>query len=59
MRTADVYVFDKFAGALTERDDGRFVFVYDESYLHEPTAVAVSSTIPDIRICPFFIIIFL
>ena len=31
MRTADIYVFDKFAGALTERDDGRVVFVYDES----------------------------
>ncbi len=46
MRTADIYVFDKFAGALTERDDGRFVFVYDESYLHEQTAVAVSSTMP-------------
>ena len=46
MRTADIYVFDKFAGTLTERDNGRFVFVYDASYLHEPNAVAISSTMP-------------
>ncbi|MCR5413689.1 MAG: HipA N-terminal domain-containing protein, partial [Kiritimatiellae bacterium] len=46
MRTADIYVFDKRAGSLAEGDDGRFVFRYDASYLDEPSAIAISCTMP-------------
>ena len=31
MRTADIYVFGKLAGALTENDDGKFSFLYNEA----------------------------
>ena len=46
MRTAEIYVFGKRAGILTENDDGQFTFVYDASYLQEPSAIAVSNTMP-------------
>lgn len=46
MRTADIYVFGKKAGTLSENDDGRFVFMYDASYLRGETPVAVSNTMP-------------
>lgn len=46
MRTAEIYVFTRLAGTLTENDDGRFVFLYDASYLREPSAIAISSTMP-------------
>ena len=46
MRTADIYVFGKLAGALTENDDGKFSFLYDEQYLNDSSAVAVSCTMP-------------
>ena len=46
MRTAEIYAFGKRAGTLTEGDDGRFVFLYDASYLGDPSAIAVSSTMP-------------
>ena len=42
MRTAEIYVFTRLAGTLTENDDGRFVFLYDASYLREPSAIADS-----------------
>ena len=29
MRTADIYIFGKLVGALTENDDGKFSFLYD------------------------------
>ena len=41
MRKADIYVFGRLAGALTENDDGKFSFLYDEPYLNDPSAVAV------------------
>jgi serine/threonine-protein kinase HipA len=46
MRSAEIHVFGKRAGTLTENDDGQFTFVYDASYLKEPSAVAVSNTMP-------------
>ena len=46
MRKADIYVFGKLAGALTENDDGKFSFLYDEQYLNDSSAVAVSCTMP-------------
>ena len=46
MRTADIYVFGKLAGTLTENDDGKFSFLYDEQYLNESSVVAVSCTLP-------------
>ena len=46
MRTAEIYAFGKRAGSLTEGDDGRFVFLYDAPYLDDPSAIAVSNTMP-------------
>ena len=46
MRTAEIYAFGKRAGTLTEGDDGRFVFLYDASYQEDPSAIAVSNTMP-------------
>ena len=46
MRTADIYIFGKLAGALTENDDGKFSFLYDEQYQNDSSAVAVSCTMP-------------
>ena len=46
MRTADIYVFGKLTGALTENDDGKFSFLYNEQYLNDSSAVAVSCTMP-------------
>ena len=46
MRKADIYVFGRLAGELTENDDGKFSFLYDEPYLNDPSAVAVSCTMP-------------
>lgn len=36
---------DRFAGVLTENEDG-FTFVYDDAYLKQSDAVAVSLTLP-------------
>ena len=46
MRTADIYFFEKKAGTLVENDDGRFVFAYDEKYLQDLSAAAISCTMP-------------
>ena len=46
MRTADIYIFGKLAGVLTEKDDGKFSFLYDAQYLSDSSAVAVSCTMP-------------
>ena len=46
MRTAEIYIFTRLAGTLTENDDGGFVFLYDTSYLQEPSAIAISNTMP-------------
>lgn len=44
-RTAYVYVRDTFAGTLEETDSG-YSFSYDEGYLNNGNAVAVSLTLP-------------
>ena len=46
MRTADIYFFEKKAGTLVENDDGRFVFAYDEKYLQDLSAAAISCIMP-------------
>ena len=46
MRTADVFVFGKRAGILTEGDDGLFSFLYDSSYIEDPLAISISCTMP-------------
>ena len=40
MRTAEIYVFDKFAGKLVEDDYGTFTFQYDVAYLEDSLPVA-------------------
>ena len=46
MRIAEIYVFEKFAGLLTEDDNGQFSFRYDQTYLADPLAISVSCTLP-------------
>lgn len=45
MKRANVFMYDKYAGMLTEGEDG-FRFVYDNNYLHSPDAEAISLTMP-------------
>ncbi len=45
MKRGKVFVQDRFAGVLTENEDG-FTFVYDDAYLKQSDAVAVSLTLP-------------
>jgi serine/threonine-protein kinase HipA len=45
MRKADVLVNGKLAGHLSETEAG-YVFLYDEIYLQQPKAEAVSLTLP-------------
>lgn len=44
-RRAKVYIQDRFAGVISENDDGYF-FVYDDDYLSDHKALAVSITMP-------------
>ena len=46
MRTADIYLFDRFAGKLIEDDLGSFSFKYDAEYLQGESPVAVSCSMP-------------
>ena len=43
MRTAEIYVFDKFAGNLVEDDYGTFTFQYDAA---QERAVCVDFSFP-------------
>lgn len=45
MRKANVLMYGKLTGYLSETEDG-YVFSYDETYLKEPKALAVSLTLP-------------
>ena len=45
MRKANVLMNGKVAGYLSETEEG-YVFLYDENYLKEPKAEAVSLTLP-------------
>ncbi|WP_072991844.1 HipA N-terminal domain-containing protein [Pseudozobellia thermophila] len=45
MKTAKVYMHDKWAGILTEDEDG-YHFQYEESYLKQTGSEAISVTLP-------------
>ncbi|MFT7238343.1 MAG: serine/threonine-protein kinase HipA [Cyclobacteriaceae bacterium] len=45
MKIANVYMYDKWAGILTEDEDG-YHFLYEESYLKQPYSEAISVTFP-------------
>jgi serine/threonine-protein kinase HipA len=45
MKKAEVYLYDKLAGILTEDDDG-YTFQYDDHYIHSDNAKAISLTLP-------------
>ena len=45
VRTAYVYVRNVFAGQLCETDEG-YLFTYDDDYMENPDAGAVSLTMP-------------
>ncbi len=46
MRQAIVYSNGMTAGLLTETDEGRYIFKYDDSYLADNTRRAVSLSLP-------------
>lgn len=45
MKQGKVYVQDRFAGILTEDENG-FTFAYDDAYMKQQDAKAVSLTLP-------------
>jgi serine/threonine-protein kinase HipA len=45
MREAKVFMHEKFAGFLSETEEG-YVFIYDDTYLKDTEALAVSLTLP-------------
>jgi serine/threonine-protein kinase HipA len=45
MKQAQIYLYDKKAGILTEDDNG-YSFQYDSDYLHSTDAEAISLTLP-------------
>lgn len=45
MKRADIYMFDKLAGRLTEDENG-YTFAYEEEYLNAKGALPVSLTLP-------------
>ena len=60
MRKAEVYLQDRLAGVLEERDDG-YLFAYTSNYLGSEEAAAISLSLPlqekpfeDKRLFPFF-----
>ncbi|MDY3266138.1 MAG: HipA N-terminal domain-containing protein [Phocaeicola sp.] len=60
MKRAKVFLYDKLAGRLVEDENG-FTFKYDNDYLKQPYATAVSLTLPlqdepyhDMVLFPFF-----
>lgn len=46
MRQAIVKINRKRVGVLTETDEGRFIFQYDEGWLSHPDSMPVSLTLP-------------
>ena len=60
MRKASVFIHDRFAGTLEERDNG-YSFSYSSDYLDQENAEAISLSLPlraepyeDKRLFPFF-----
>ena len=45
MKQGKIYLYDQFAGLLTEDENG-FTFVYDAEYLDKEDAEAISLTLP-------------
>ncbi|MFI3286755.1 MAG: HipA N-terminal domain-containing protein [Rikenellaceae bacterium] len=45
MKQAQIYMYDKLAGVLTESDNG-YTFQYDTAYLDTSEAEAISLTLP-------------
>ena len=45
MRRAEVYTHGVFAGLLTETDDAKYIFKYDDVFLVNPTTKAISLTL--------------
>ncbi len=45
-RSAKVYVNENVAGILYETAEGEFQFQYEETYLNDPSSLAVSLTLP-------------
>lgn len=61
MRSADVFLFDRKAGLIWEKDDGSYAFAYDNEYLNGTDPIPVSNTLPlapetyeDRYLFPFF-----
>lgn len=46
MRRGKVYYNDLLAGTLTEADDGRYTFHYDDAYFQNARLPAISVTLP-------------
>ncbi|HVD99043.1 MAG TPA: HipA N-terminal domain-containing protein [Cytophagaceae bacterium] len=46
MRSANVYCNHELAGVLTKEDDGIYTFRYTEDYYVNPSAPAISLTLP-------------
>ena len=46
MKSAKIFMYDRFAGILTENEDG-FSFVYDPEYLQQTDAEPISLTMPE------------
>ena len=46
MRVAKVFTNSILAGTLTETDDGKYIFKYDEKYLLDSNARAISLSMP-------------
>jgi serine/threonine-protein kinase HipA len=60
MRKASIFIHDRFAGTLEERDNG-YSFSYSSDYLDQENAEAISLSLPlraepyeDKRLFPFF-----
>ena len=46
MRRAEVYTNGVLVGLLTETDDAKYIFKYDDVFLVNPTTKAISLTLP-------------
>jgi len=50
MRTGQVYYKDQLAGTLSQRDNGSFVFRYNEQWLNDSCKPSISLTMPKNKI---------
>lgn len=49
MRQAEVYINNSLAGLLTETDNRKFIFRYDDKYFNSKNSQAISITLPLVR----------